>query len=124
MRVRLLALGLALVGPAAYSLVRDLPAQLEATLAPQAVEELCFDLAAGEAVHYRFDADAPLDFNLHWHRDREVFYPVKRDAVRTVEGRFRAESGETYCLMWTNRGAAPVPLRARVERGSAPRPGR
>lgn len=109
-----------LVGATGPALARELPAQLQTTLAPKAVDELCFDLAAGEAVRYRFDADAPLDFNLHWHRAREVFYPVKRDAIRRIDGRFRAESQQTYCLMWTNRGADPVPLRARVERAPVP----
>jgi hypothetical protein len=86
------------------------------TLAPGAMEEICFKLAAQEAVQWRYTADAPADFNLHWHEGKAVHMPVQREAAREDAGRFVAERAEDYCLMWTAR-AAPVRIRGRMDRG-------
>ena len=39
-------------------------------------------MQAGEKRKYYWKADAPVDFNIHYHHEAEVFYPVKRDAMR------------------------------------------
>ncbi|MGE5665332.1 MAG: hypothetical protein ACM3ZD_01730, partial [Betaproteobacteria bacterium] len=38
----------------------------EFTRAAGKVEEICFKREPPEAVQWRFAADAPVDFNLHW----------------------------------------------------------
>lgn len=96
--------------------VSEPPAVLEATLRGGAFDELCVHLGAGESVRYAFDADARLDFNIHWHRGNDVLYPVKRDGVARLGGRFTADASQIYCLMWTHRGRTDVSLRARVDR--------
>lgn len=92
------------------------PAAMESRLAPGAFEELCFELDAGQAVRYQFDAGAPLDFNLHWHRGNEVLFPIRSGAVARRAGVFAAAEKQAYCLMWTNRSREAVPLRARIDR--------
>ena len=84
-------------------------------LAPGSIEELCFELGAGRGVRYQFDAEAPLEFNLHWHRGNEVLYPLRSGAVQRRAGVFVSERQEAYCLMWTNRTKRPTRLRARVD---------
>ncbi len=111
--VWVLLIGVA-AAPAAAQLMQP-PASAEWTLAPGAFEEMCFELGAGRSVRYAFDAEAPLDFNLHWHRGRDVFFPIKSPAVARRAGTFRSEAKEGYCLMWTNRSRAPVTLRARID---------
>ena len=74
------------------------------TLAGKAFDERCLTLAAGESVRYRFRASAPVDFNIHHHRGKEIFYPVQRSAVRDADGTFRAPSADDYCLMWEHAG--------------------
>lgn len=106
-------LGLA-VGPAVAQLTQP-PAFSEWTLGPGAFEELCFELDAGGSIRYAFDADGPLDFNLHWHRGREVVFPVRSGAVERRAGVFRASTKQAYCLMWTNQARRPVVLRARID---------
>ena len=73
--------------------------------------EECFRLAANGSVAYAFEASAPVDFNIHFHRGNEVEYPVKSDQVRHADARFVAASAEEYCLMWTNRTAASLSVR-------------
>jgi hypothetical protein len=87
----------------------------EFTLAAGAMEEVCFRLAAHEVTRWSFVADAPVDFNLHWHEGKTVHMPVRRDAARDDAGRYAAPQADDYCLMWTAL-AAPARVSGRVER--------
>jgi hypothetical protein len=107
---------LLLAAPYALAGMSEPPAAMERQLAPGAFEELCFELDAGQAVRYQFDAGAPLDFNLHWHRGNEVLFPIRSGAVARRAGVFAAGEKQAYCLMWTNRSRGAVPLRARIDR--------
>ena len=73
----------------------------EFELEPRAIEEICAKLEAGQVFAWRFEADATLDFNLHWHQGKEVHFAEQRAAVRTGQGEWTAPQAETYCLMWT-----------------------
>ena len=86
----------------------------EVTLAPLAMHEECMRLDAGEKRRFHWKSDAAVDFNVHHHRGTEVFYPVKRDAMRGDGGTFAAKTGEDYCWMWTAR-KAPAKLEGRIE---------
>lgn len=88
------------------------------TLSGKAFDERCLKLAAGESIRYRFRASAPVDFNIHYHRGKEVFFPVKQAAVREAESTFRAESADDYCLMWEHAGAGAATVEGSIERGS------
>jgi hypothetical protein len=86
----------------------------EHAIRPGKIAEECFKLPAGGAVGYAFEATAPVDFNIHFHRGKDVEYPVKRDAIRQADDRFTAASAEEYCLMWTNATAQPITLKGRL----------
>lgn len=89
----------------------------ELQLAPGAVDERCLRLAAGARLGYEFAADAPVEFNIHHHRGKEVLYPVQQPATRGGRAQlFRADTPDDYCLMWENRGAEPVRVRGHVQR--------
>lgn len=91
------------------------------TVAAGGFDELCLPLAAGQRLRYRFVADAPLDFNIHHHRGREVFYPVRAAALREQAATdFTAPAADDYCLMWENRGAHPVRVDGEIARSAAP----
>jgi hypothetical protein len=88
------------------------------TLKAGGFDEICLRIVAGTRIDYQFRAEAEVDFNIHHHRGREVLYPVRQSALRTVEAAsFSPTTTEDYCLMWENRGAAPVRVEGRVERG-------
>jgi hypothetical protein len=116
MRSSLLAVFLALAVRLAGAQVLEPPSFMEARLATGAFDEMCFELEARQSMRYAFDADAPLDFNLHWHRGGAVLYPIKMAAVGRLGGVFRSEQKQAYCLMWTNRARTAVSLRARIDR--------
>ena len=79
---------------------------VDVTLAPKKVHEECARMETGESRRYQWKSDAPVDFNIHYHRGNDVFFPVKRDATRGDGGTFTAKSGEDYCWMWTAKDAA------------------
>ena len=82
---------------------RGEPIAVAFTLEPKKVHEECTRLEAGQSRRWHWKSDAPVDFNIHYHRGEEVFYPVKRDGMRGDGGTFTAKSGEDYCWMWTAR---------------------
>jgi hypothetical protein len=41
---------------------------------------------------------------------------VQADAVQRADDRFTAPSAEEFCLMWTNRTAAPVTVEGTLSR--------
>ena len=83
-------------------------------LEPRQLHEECVKLQAGEKRNYYWKADGPVDFNVHYHADKDVFYPVKRDGMRGDGGTFIAKLAQDYCWMWTARDKA-VKLEGRIE---------
>ena len=77
--------------------------QFATALKPEGIHEECLRIEKGEKRGYRWDTDTHVDFNIHYHRGNDVFFPVKRDRMRTVESYFTAPSSEDYCWMWTAR---------------------
>jgi hypothetical protein len=110
----LLALATLLAVSAAWA---DSPGDENTRLVNVSVEatkmhEECLRIEAGEKRRYHWRADAPVDFNVHFHRGGEVVYPIKRNGMRGDGGTFVAKTGEDYCWMWTARNAP-----ARIEGG-------
>lgn len=79
------------------------------------IGERCLKLAAGQAIRYDFRADAPVDFNIHFHAGKDVHYPIRQSGVREAKGSFRARRTEDYCLMWDARGERAVAVVGSVE---------
>lgn len=85
-------------------------------VAPGKFVEVCGKLGAGDVVRWRFDASAPLDFNVHFHRGKETEYPARQAQVATGEDTLRVAVPEDYCWMWTNKSATPVTVDVRLAR--------
>jgi hypothetical protein len=83
-------------------------------LEPRQVHEECQRVEKGQKRRYHWKSDAPVDFNVHYHKEKEVFYPLKRDGMRGDGGTFNAKTGEEYCWMWTARDK-PAKVEGRVE---------
>ena len=86
------------------------------TLTGKAFDERCLKLAAGEVIRYRFRASAPVDFDIHYHRGKDVYYPVKQAAMRSAEAEFRAPEADDYCLMWEHAGPGVSTVEGSLER--------
>ena len=71
------------------------------TLKPGGIAEECLRLEAGKSRSFHWAADGPVDFNIHYHRGKDVSYPVKLNGQTEGRGKFTAQAGEDYCWMWT-----------------------
>jgi hypothetical protein len=88
---------------------------VDVKLAPKKVHEECARMEARESRRWHWKSDAPVDFNIHYHRGKDVFFPVKRNAMRGDGGTFTAKTAEDYCWMWTARDA-PAKVEGRIAR--------
>jgi hypothetical protein len=108
-------LALSIGGASAAPLAGDGP--FVRTVAAGGFDEVCLRLEAGQPLRYAFKAEAALDFNIHHHRGREVFYPVRETRLREQPpARFAAPAADDYCLMWENRGVAAVKVEGEIAR--------
>ena len=71
-----------------------------AEVAPYAIHEECFALAAGERISYRFTAQRPVSFNIHFHEGNTVILPIDIASTTGESGVFAADRAQAYCLMW------------------------
>ena len=92
---------------------------IERTIEPDDSYELCLLLEQDQQLHYKFNAAQRLDFNIHYHTDDEVFYPVSKDQIMDLTAMFAAPSEQEYCLMWTNKGDADAQLSLQYEKPQA-----
>jgi hypothetical protein len=108
-RLMLLALAAALPVAAEESADR----KIAVTLAAGDIHEECMTLKPGEKRAWEWKSDVPLDFNVHYHREPKIFFPVKKDHVKSAHGTFVPKSEEGYCWMWTS-GKTPAKLEGRI----------
>jgi hypothetical protein len=99
----------------AYASDKEDTVVVVASLEPDGIHEECVTLAAGEKRSWYWKSSAPVDFNIHYHRGDEVFYPLKRERMRGDGGTFTAKTGEGYCWMWSAKAAAKIEGRISVK---------
>jgi len=80
------------------------------TLKPAGIHEDCMELSPGQIIEYSFDSSKPLNFNIHYHEDGGMFFPLQKDNTTHEKGRFEPRKKQYYCLMWTNSQSEPVTL--------------
>jgi hypothetical protein len=87
----------------------------DVSLAAGKFEEPCLAMALGDRLEYLFSSDEPLDFNIHYHQEDGIFFPVDKKKLRAHQGEYIASGSRQYCLMWTNRGESLTNLRYRYQ---------
>src|SRR5579859_3584484 len=107
-------LALALAAAASLSASAEEWRAIDAKLEPGAMHESCMSIDAGDKRRYHWKSDAPVDFNIHFHKGAEIVYAVKSNGMRGDGGTFTAKEGGGYCWMWTARDR-PAKLAGRVE---------
>src|SRR5688500_6646288 len=106
-----LAAAPALANPTAHAAILA----VDVKLAPKKVHEERARMEAREPRRWHWKSDAPVDFNIHDHRGKDVFFLVKRNAMRGDGGTFTAKTAEDYCWMWAARDA-PAKVEGRIAR--------
>lgn len=86
------------------------------TIAPGKFAEICGPLEVGQVVRWSFEADRAVNFNVHYHVDKDVRYPAKKENVERLQGDLAVDSRQDYCWMWTNKTTAPTNLSVTLTR--------
>jgi hypothetical protein len=85
---------------------------------PFELHEECVQMGPGDRLVYRFKAQRPVAFNIHYHEGKTVIMPVSRDATMEEDGTFRPLAAQDYCLMWeAGREGAIIDYRILLTRG-------
>jgi hypothetical protein len=85
---------------------------------PFELHEECMQMVPGDRLVYRFAAQRPVAFNIHYHEGKSVILPVSRDDVTADDGTFRPLVAQDYCLMWeAGREGAILEYRILLNRG-------
>ena len=95
---------------AAGAVNAEAPAAKPVMIKPGKIVEKCMTLVPGQKIDYNFESAAKLNFNLHYHKGDQVYYPVKLDRTNGESGSYEAKAKEVYCLMWENRSSADIEL--------------
>lgn len=85
------------------------------TIRPSGSYEECIELRPGLVFDFEFDTSDFVNFNIHYHADSGMHYPVNNVGVRFGKGtidpdtfKFHSEEQQNYCLMWDNLNDEPV----------------
>jgi hypothetical protein len=85
---------------------------------PFELHEECMQMVPGDRLVYRFAAQRPVSFNIHYHEGKSVILPVSRNDVTADDGTFRPLVAQDYCLMWeAGREGAILEYRILLNRG-------
>ncbi len=84
--------------------------------APGKFVEVCGQLPAGLKIRWDFEANTPLDFNVHYHVGKDVVFPSKLTAVASAKDTLDTKVDQDYCWMWTNKSSAPATVMVKLRR--------
>jgi hypothetical protein len=84
------------------------------TLAPFEFQEVCFEMAALDELHYDFEADHPVGFDIHYHEAFTIRFAAQSKRLTAGADELVADADRTYCLRWTNDSIMPVSMRYRA----------
>ena len=116
MRIALLLASPLAACAAPDTLVVDQPrTATEWPIAPYEFHEECATLQAGDRIDYRFEAQAPVAFQIYYKEGITFISTVSRDDVRESAGLFNVPAARRYCVRWdAGRQGALVDFRIRV----------
>jgi hypothetical protein len=114
----LCALALVLCACASDSIRPGIPFDVSgAAINPYEALEACLRMIPGDWLSYRFTAQRPVAFNIHYHEGSAVVMPVSRDGVTAEDDAFRPLVDQEYCLMWqAGREGAVIDYRILLKR--------
>ena len=72
------------------------------TVGANRLHEECFPMKAGERLTFSFQSNEVIDFNIHYHNQNKVHYPLKIDRITELEKTVKVTENFDYCLMWKN----------------------
>ncbi len=91
--------------------------RVEMTIDPSGSYEDCVELLPAQILEYSFKASKPVKFNIHYHGEKGIFYPISKDKISSWSGvidvgkeRYYSKEQEYFCLMWDNPHSEHISL--------------
>jgi hypothetical protein len=78
--------------------------------------EVCRGLAKGQVVDWSFKSPSHVNFNLHYHEDKTVVFPIKQDKVSALAGQLTVPLDQDYCWMWSNKARVSIRVSLSMQR--------
>jgi hypothetical protein len=82
---------------------------------PGGSHEECLELIPGKIMEYKFISSDSVNFNIHYHAEEGIKYPVNEESITGHRGTidpalhdYFSGDQEFYCLMWDNLTYEPV----------------
>ena len=82
---------------------------------PSGSYEDCLELLPGQIMNYSFNSSNFVNFNIHYHTEKGLHYPVKKKGVMMGKGSidlkkldYYTTDQEYFCVMWDNLNPEPV----------------
>lgn len=82
----------------------------EASLAAGDSAEVCGDLTETDVVKWMFTSSGQVDFNIHYHQDKDVIFPEKATGISGMADRLEVSVTQAYCWMFTNNAEIPTTI--------------
>ena len=77
--------------------------------------EECVELVPNQLMHYSFTSSKNVNFNVHYHVEKSILYPVNEqnitfweDSISPDDYAFYSTDQEYFCLMWDNLDSESV----------------
>lgn len=77
--------------------------------------EECVDLYPGQVLRSSFNSTDTVNFNIHYHIDESILYPISKQNIPSWEGSispddfdYYSKEQEFFCLMWDNLNSDSV----------------
>ncbi len=77
---------------------------------PGKTHEECIQVTQKQELPYQFSSSEKLMFNIHYHSDQGVIYPIPEQAMTSLSGILKPQTEQRYCLMWVNTSQETVKL--------------
>lgn len=82
---------------------------------PNKAHEVCMKLDEGQKMEYSFKSSKSMSFNIHYHEDDKVNFPVEEHLTDSDTNSFTSPIAHGYCMMWTNKNEEAVELNVEYE---------
>jgi hypothetical protein len=80
------------------------------SLAPFEFQEVCFEMAALDEIQYHFEANRPVEFDIHYHEGFAIHLVAELSGITVNADKFVADVGQSYCLRWANESLMTTSL--------------
>ena len=88
-------------------------------VAPYEFHEECATLQKGERIDYRFESQAPVNFQIYYREGITYISTISRDEVLEASGVFNVPEVRRYCVRWdAGRQGALLDFRIRILRAA------